>query len=579
MVRTKQAQWVSITIASVALALAVLLGVQLRLADPLSSPVIPAEDPYTHMAHVREHLRDGTLGSRSGTTSLYPPGLHSFLAAVWVFTGVELYDLFRWGPVLFGAIGILGMGLFLWRFDGPVAGVVGAFAFAMAPEVIFRTTMMAPTALDLAVLPFLFYALLQVLLGRLAWIGILIPLLLFLVIAHPWLVSVLALVGLAFAMFAFAIPWSASRGPPVSPYGLVAAVAIVGVGWGLALSGCGGICSGNPDTLAGGRSLSEFAPLLVVVAFLPAALLAQFPRCFRWLLPQTNRKALPLLVRLGIGVSLALLLVLATVPAIQQGMPRFVNLPRMFGWSILLMAALAFVALPFVASPAAHMGAAVVAATYPFVLYNPFQSSFLPHRTAVYLGVGLVLLTGVAAGAVARVAARALQDRRRTSTEVPGLRARPVMAAMPALLVVGLLGGVYVGTPGTYSWYRLFRACEFETLQEVSSTGDTAPSALIVTGDWQSKVVLAALTDNASRVWFKLDFFTSKSAREGVMAFTASQDRPIVAVVDGYLKAAAPRANMSFFQAPPWQPLVTSCNVAGTSHPSILAYIAPGDPP
>src|SRR5688572_26440747 len=71
-------------IAAIAAILA--LGVVLRLVDPLSSPVIPAEDPYTHMAIVREDLRTGELQPLTEGADLYPPGLHAFLAAVLVFS-------------------------------------------------------------------------------------------------------------------------------------------------------------------------------------------------------------------------------------------------------------------------------------------------------------------------------------------------------------------------------------------------------------------------------------------------------------------------------------------------------------
>src|SRR5688500_12071397 len=75
----------------------VALAVVLRLADPLSSPVVPAEDPYTHMALVREHLRTGELDPMNTHETLYPPGLHGFLAVAVVLTGADLYDLTLYG--------------------------------------------------------------------------------------------------------------------------------------------------------------------------------------------------------------------------------------------------------------------------------------------------------------------------------------------------------------------------------------------------------------------------------------------------------------------------------------------------
>src|SRR5688572_3762692 len=54
-------------------------GIALRLVDPLSTDVIPAEDPYTHLALTREHLRDGSIDGLNGPGAPYPPGLHAVL--------------------------------------------------------------------------------------------------------------------------------------------------------------------------------------------------------------------------------------------------------------------------------------------------------------------------------------------------------------------------------------------------------------------------------------------------------------------------------------------------------------------
>lgn len=160
-------RWAAILLAVFGILAVTVAGVALRLDDPLSSPVVPAEDPYTHMALVREHLRDGSVEPLYESGTVYPPGMHSFVAATWVYTGVDLYELTRLGPALLGGIGILGVGLLLWRVEGPVAAFVGASAFAVAPEIIFRSSMLAPTALNLALLPFLFYCFLEILRGRL----------------------------------------------------------------------------------------------------------------------------------------------------------------------------------------------------------------------------------------------------------------------------------------------------------------------------------------------------------------------------------------------------------------------------
>jgi hypothetical protein len=565
-------------VAAVAVAAAIALGVVLRLADPLSNPVIPAEDPYTHMALVREHLRSGDLNPLNPHETLYPPGLHAFLAAAWVFSGADLYQIIRLGPVVFGAIGILGMAVLLWRSEGPIAGFVGALALAVAPEAIFRTTMMSPTALDLALLPFFLYALLEILRGRLAWAGVAAPLAVFLAIAHPWLLAILGIAGLAFLVLALVLPWSASRSPPTSLPGLACTAAILGGGLGLALlmPGFGGVLN-----LPHGTPLGLLAALVAGLSFLPGAVLLLSRRSRARLQPVLSRQPPSLLARMGWSAGLAATLLCVTTPAIQHGMPDFVDLPRMVGWPVLALAFLALVALPFIASPAATLGASLFAATYLFVIYNPFHSAFLPHRTTIFLVVGLAMLAGVAAGAAARAVTAALARRRRAPSN-PLRRARPAFVLAPMLLVAVLLGGsVYAGTPDAYpgGWYRLYHSCELEALRDVARDADAAPSTIVVTGDWESKLVLAALTSNASRIWLKPEFFTQESARGDLVAALQHNGHPVVVVVDRYLRAETPDADVRFLAEPPWRVAGEWCSGMGIEQPRIAAYASDGGAP
>src|SRR5687767_15865135 len=105
------------------LAALVVYGLSLRLEDPLSTHVVAAEDPYTHMALVREHLRDGTLDSFNPGGEVYPPGMHALLAAILVYTGEDLYELTRIGPALFGALGLAGVAILLARHESLGAAI------------------------------------------------------------------------------------------------------------------------------------------------------------------------------------------------------------------------------------------------------------------------------------------------------------------------------------------------------------------------------------------------------------------------------------------------------------------------
>lgn len=564
---------VALALALVGILAALALGVLVRLEDPMSSTVIPAEDPYTHMALVREHLWDGNVDPLYDSGTLYPPGMHAFVAAAWVYTGLDLYEIVRLGPVLLGAIGIIGMAVLLWRMEGPVAGFVGGLAYALAPEVIFRTTMLAPTALDLALLPFLFYAFLELVKGRLGWVGVAGPLCLYLVFTHPWLLLVLALAGAAFVFLAFVLPWSAARAAPLSPRGLAAALAVVGASIALADSTAGSF-RGTLNVPAG-FPLGPMLYLMAAVALLPLIVLLVSPEALDRLAPSRQRRSYPLLLRGTLSVLLLVGLVAMTVPAVQNGMPDQVNLPRMFGWPILALAALAFVALPFIASPTSHLGAAVALATYPFVIYNPLGSEFWPHRTAVFLGIGLVLLAGIAAGAAVRGTARLVQSRP-MSQLVARNRVAPVFAlSLPVLLVATTLGGgVFAGTPLGYDgWYRLYPECDMDALRDIGERVQEEPEAIVVAGDWQAKLVIASLTTDAERIWYKPEFFMDADLREEEVFHANREGRPMYVVVDRHLRAENPQADTGFLHESPWVEAENWCSGSGGfSHPSTYLY-------
>ncbi|HEX2065558.1 MAG TPA: hypothetical protein VHI93_01980 [Candidatus Thermoplasmatota archaeon] len=594
MLWTSRARWVGLGLAVVATMAAVAVGFVLRLADPLSSPVIPAEDPYTHMALVREHLRTGTLDPLYKGGGLYPPGLHAFLATVWSFSGIDLYDIVLLGPVFLGAMGVLGMALLLSRNQGPLAGFVGALALAVAPEAIFRTNMMSPTALDLALLPFFLLAMLELLKGRMGWLGVAAPMSLLFVYSHPWLFPIFTLTGLALAALALAFPWQ-SRFAPLSLPGAAGALACVGVGLGLTLSTCGGMCGpGLRDImdLPRGGFFDALPYLTMLVAAAPLALLALRPRlrakAAAWH-PSSRR---PLWLRFLASAAIAGALCAVTLPALEAGLPEYVDLPRMFGWPILVLAFAALVALPFAASPAACMGAGLFAATYPFVIHNPLESPFWPHRTAVFLGLGLAILAGVMAGTAAHAVARAwdafLSQRARKRLAGDAAAAPRPHPGSHALLLLAVLavpafagGAVYAGTPDGYSggWYRMYPACEMDALREVAAHIDANPEAVVMTGDWQAKLVLAALSSDASRVWYKQTFFTLQKSREDTQAQLFQKGGELIVVVDRYLRVETPNADTSFLESPPYRPLGTWCANGGTGQSRLQAYTTAGGGP
>lgn len=546
-------RWPVLAATMVLVAIAVGVSVQLRIVDAQSSPVLPAEDTYTHTALVREHLRDGRLDSLNPQGVMYPPGLHAFIAAGYAYSGIGLYDLMRFGTIVFGPIGVLGIALLLLRYEGPVAAVVGAFGYAVAPELVFRTTMMAPTAADLAILPFYLFAFVRVFEGKLGWAAPAAVMSLFFVFAHPWVLTVVAIAGAAFLPLARLLPWTRDRGRALSPLGTSVAIAVVGTSLGLSLTGCGGVCGpGFRDIIEDGERLAVFGPLVAAISLVPLFLALAMPRSLAWLQVERSADA-PLKAAWPAGVALLLAVVVLVRIAVDRGLPDHVDLVLMFGRLLLGLSLLGLLFCALRPGPASHLAAALALTTLPFVVFNPLDSPFWPHRTAAYLGVGLIVIAAVGAAALARVALRIW------TAHLGKARATPMALAVPLLLVTtALAGSIYATTPRSYLWYRLYTPCEHEALSRVADNATAAPNGIVVTGAWQSKLVIAALTDNASRIWFSSDFFTKESDRRGIQSM-AGKDRPIWVVVDKHLHNVTPKAETDFLDDPPWREVARSC--------------------
>jgi hypothetical protein len=557
---------------AVAIAAAAVYGLSLRLEDPLSSAVIPAEDPYTHMALVREHLRDGKLDPQIAGGELYPPGMHAFLAATLAYTGVDLYDLTRVGPALFGALGLLGLGILLARHESLGAAAAGTMALAIIPEAIFRTTMMSPTAVDLALLPFFALAVLETLQGRLAWAAAAAALAGFLLFSHPWVFGVLGVAGLGVILFSTLLPWPESRGPPMRPWGLVAVIAIVGTGVALSLNGCWGACGpGFRDVLGPGAAMTitELSYAVLLVALVPLAIKAVRPKAFDGLLPKVRPPA-PFAARLILSQALLITVLFLTYLSSQGPAPPFVHLPRMVGTPLLYLGGLGLVLLPFRPTPAGHVGAGLALGTYPFVVFNPFNSPFWSHRTAVYFAMGLAILAGVAVAALVQ-GLLALSRRLPQMMSAGSPSAKPSrvgvgpLVAVSGMLLLTLLGaGVVAATPGQYpgGWYRLYPECEFGGLREVAGLADEDQSLLVVTATWESKLVVSAFADENDRLWYKPEFYTDANGRQDVVQMMEQQGRPLVVLVDSRLVAEHPEIDPSFLDSSPWTPVGTWCPAA-----------------
>lgn len=187
---TKMAHWIL-------LAAIVVLAIGLRLKDPMSSPLIGAEDPYRHME------RTWDLAQGKGFAE-YPPGLNLLLLPFTFLGPSAFYAVSMYLPVLFGAAMVVGMFLLCRAYLHPSGGLVAAALVAVMPEAIRRTNLLFPTALDLAILPFLFLAVLRLSEGNrkaMLPVGILSG---FILIAHPW---VFALLVPPLVVFGLVVAW------------------------------------------------------------------------------------------------------------------------------------------------------------------------------------------------------------------------------------------------------------------------------------------------------------------------------------------------------------------------------------
>lgn len=548
-------------IAKPAIALAILsltlaLGVLVRLEDPLSTRVIPAEDPFTHMALVRDHLADGSLDPLYDDGRLYPPGMHAVVASVWIYTGMPLEDIFRFGPVLLGGIGIIGIALLLWRCHGPVAAIVGGLAVALAPEVIFRTTMMSPTALDIAVVPFFLLAVLETLRGRLVWAPVVAALSLFFVLAHPWVLAVLVPAMVATVALWIILGGQRSASGPLHALGATAVLASAAAALVLAVTTCWSQCGiGETSASATSQRVDNLAIAAATGALLVAGLAALLrKRIARW---HDAKRRTHVGVRLGLSAAIALAIVAVSIPAFQSGMPEYVKLPRMIGMPILLLGATGLVALPFLPTRAAFAGGSLAVVTYPFVIYNPLDSIFWPHRTAVYLTIGLAILAGIGASAIVAavrmVVAKLPMPRIRTKRAGRGIARRVTLAGAAGLVATTMLAGsVYAQTPLAYEtgWYRLYPTCEYDGLQEIA--GQAGPDTVVITGDWRPKLVMAAFASDADDIWYDRQFFADPDKREGTVSGLDQAGRDVIVVLDRHMRVEQPHTNTSFLHEGGW---------------------------
>jgi hypothetical protein len=273
----------------------------------------------------------------------YPPGF-PILLAPFALLGSHAFVLFaRWAPPLFGAVEVLGVYLLCRHALGHWPAVAGALVAALMPENVFRTSLLFPTAMDLALLPFVLLAVLQASEGSrraLVTAGILGAVLL---VTHPWVVALLVpTVGL------FSLTLVARRQ-------MRRAVPVAAA------------------TATGGVALAA------ALAFLPGTW-NPMPAFFRHAGPK--------------------LLSLVASPASIFPLPRYVDLPSMLTWSAIVLAGVGAVCALLTRRRFGFLALVWTVLLLPVVFVDWFGVWFIPHRTVAYLSLGVAMLAAVAVATV-----------------------------------------------------------------------------------------------------------------------------------------------------------------------------------
>jgi hypothetical protein len=515
------------------LACTLVLGVALRLEDPLSTRALGAEDPYTHVVFVKEWIAQGYFADSFHLgTGMYPPGMHAFVAVFAPLAGVDLYDFARIAPAFFGALAILGMFALAQRLAGNAAGLAAALVTAIMPEHVFRTELLFPTALDLAVLPVWLLGFHLALTthrkeGAVLFLGASVPL----AIMHPWLVPLVA------APLALFVALRALRGRlGVPDVRLGAALLVPPVAFAMAFR-WDESDTGFADFFSHLGPLSALSTLDLPRPVLFLALLAvlgALAALGAGALQLAMRVRIDRMVRLGLGFATAAALLVAAF-ALSREPPQDVDYARMLGMLALALG-LAGLALAFIRpTPLGDLAAALAIPLFPLTAIDIFDSPFWPQRTVAYLCFAVALLAGNAAAHAHELPMR-FRRSDRTPTWMP----------VASLVVVTLLvaGGAAATHEPVYKWYRLYNEEHFAGFEEVSAIVEQDPAARVVIHTWQPALMVKTLTD-PNHVWYSPNFFSSAGERAKVLD---GIEGPAYVLVDKYtLKAEeAGKAKLGF---------------------------------
>lgn len=521
-------------LAAVLLGFLVVWGVALRLQDPLSTRALAAEDPYTHVVFTKEWADQGYFADSFHLgTSMYPPGMHAFLAVFSAFSGVSLYTIARFAPAVLGGVAILGMYVLGSRLANRAAGLAAAFVTAIMPEHIFRTELLFPTAFDLALLPLWLWSFHLMLtserrIGAILFAGTSVPF----AIMHPWAVP---LFGAPLVVYAGLRalrahePFRATTRALALPVGLVVAATSFAMAfrWDASDTGFADFASKVPG-LAGLAGWSLPGPLAFLL-LLP--LLGALAALGLGLVASVASIRLPRAVRVGVGV-LAGAALLALIPLLTRSLPLDVDYLEMLG-PIALALSLAGFALAFVRPTAlGDMGVALVVFLFPLTALDLFGSPYWPQRTVAYLAVGVALLAANVAGQLYEAAGAFVRSDRARRVAGP--------SAIVALSLVA--AGAATAMPvDTYEWYRLYDEDDFRGFEEAAAIVGKDPDAKVFIYGWQPALMIKTLA-KPEQVWYSPKFFNDGGTRASEIGDVNGQ---AYVLVDHYTLDAAKKGKAS----------------------------------
>ncbi len=320
-----RAPWRAIILVSI-----FILALALRLKDPLMHTVIGAEDPYIHMERTWDLIQHQALPEN------YPPGFAALLAPIAMLGPDMFYWVARLVPPFLGVVEVAGIYLLLHGRVRESGAMAGAFTAAVMPENIFRTNLLFPTALDLALIPFLFLFLLRYTEGHQESLWGAVGIGAVLLLVHPWLV------GLALPPLTI---WLLLQASPQRRLRLMAGAALTGL------------------------------VLLVVLANMPGT----------W-------NPIPQMLA-NVGATLDKIL---ANPTSLLNPPQYVNLAHMLTPAVLVLAGLGTVVAMMQWSPVDQLALLWTWLLLPLALVNWFDIWFLPHRVVAFMSLGAAILTGIA---------------------------------------------------------------------------------------------------------------------------------------------------------------------------------------